>query len=53
MQVASQHIKFQNSHNVKAKFDIIQLDQLLNRTDLDHNPCELHLVEFYIILIHD
>ena len=22
----------------------------MNREDLDHNPCELHLVEFYIII---
>jgi len=50
MNITSQHIKFQNSNNPNAKFDIVSLEPLLNRTNLDHNPCEIHLVEFYIII---
>jgi len=44
------HIKFQNSQNPNAKFDIINLDDLFNRIELDHSPYQQHLVEFYIII---
>lgn len=44
------HIKFQNSQNPTAEFDVIKLEELFNRKDLDHSLYELHLVEFYIII---
>ena len=46
-----QNIKFQNSQNPSAAFDIIQLEELLLRTDLDHSPLDLHRVEFYIMIL--
>lgn len=45
------HIKFENSQNPQAEFDIIKLEELFNRKDLDHSPYGLHLVEFYIIIL--
>ena len=45
------HIKFQNQQNPNADFDIIQLEELFRRKDLDHSPEKLHLVEFYIIIL--
>lgn len=44
------HIKFHNNRNPLAKFDIIQLQELFARQDLDHSPYQHHLVEFYMIL---
>lgn len=44
------HIKFQNRQNPHAKFDLVRLEELFQRTDLDHYPDQIHLVEFYIIL---
>lgn len=44
------HLKFENQQNPKAEFDIIQLEDLYQRTDLEHSPFQLHLVEFYIII---
>lgn len=44
-------VKFKNSQNPKASFDIIQLEFLLTNKELDHSPFQLHLVEFYLVLI--
>lgn len=45
------HIKFSNSQNPKARFDIIKIEDLLGRADLDHSPFKLHLVEFYLVIL--
>jgi AraC-like DNA-binding protein len=45
------HVKFQNSQNPNAGFDVISLEELYTRTDLEHSPYELHLVEFYMIIL--
>lgn len=45
------HIKFENSQNPLAEFDLLRLEELTNRTNLDHSLYELHLVEFYMIII--
>lgn len=34
-----------------AKFDIIKLEELYDRSDLNHSPYELHLVAFYMIIL--
>ncbi len=44
------HISFQNTQNPKAGFDILSLESLSGRKDLDHSPFEPHLVEFYLLL---
>ncbi len=44
------HIEFRNHYNPKAKFDFVRLGKVLNRTDLNHDPCQHHLVDFYIII---
>ncbi len=44
------HIKFNNQQNPNAAFDIIRIKDLLGRTDLNHSPEDLHLVEFYMII---
>lgn len=45
------HIKFQNQQNPDATFDMIDLNEMFHRKDLKHSPFELHLVEFYLILV--
>lgn len=45
------HIKFQNQQNPYADFDLINIEELLKRTDLNHSPFQLHLVEFYIMIL--
>ena len=45
------HIKFENQQNPKAEFDIIRLENLTKRENLSHSPFELHLVEFFIIIL--
>jgi AraC family transcriptional activator of pobA len=48
------HIKFENSQNPNSEFDIIKLEDIYTRKDLNHSPFQLHLVEFYMmILIED
>ena len=44
------HIKFKNSQNPSATFDLVKLKDLFGKTYSDHSPYDLHLVEFYIIL---
>lgn len=44
------HIKFENQQNPNAEFDLIRLEDLFARTDLDHSIYKLHLVEFYILI---
>ncbi len=45
------HIKFENRHNPQAGFDLLNLEDLQRRTDLDHSPFQLHLVAFYMIIL--
>lgn len=45
------HVKFKNGQNPKAAFDVVSLEELLARRDLEHSPYQLHVVEFYIILL--
>ena len=47
----TQHIKFHNQQNPHAGLDILQLENLLVRQNLDHSPLDLHLVEFYMIIL--
>lgn len=50
MKVNPEHIKFRNSYNPNAEFDIISIEELFGRKDISHSPYELHLVEFYMII---
>ncbi len=45
------HIKFENQQRPRAGFDMLPLKSVFTRTDLDHDPTEYHLVEFYILII--
>ncbi|MEL7532215.1 MAG: helix-turn-helix transcriptional regulator [Bacteroidota bacterium] len=45
------HIKFRNSRNPDAAFEIVPLETLFTRTDLNHSPFKPHLVEFYLIIM--
>ncbi len=45
------HIKFENSRNPQAEFDILKLEELFGKKYLDHSPYQLHLVEFYVIIL--
>lgn len=47
------HIKFQNQQNSNAQFDIFRLEDLLQRTDLNHSIFINHNVEFYILLFFE
>ena len=43
-------IEFQNQQNPVAGFDLIRLEELFQREDLDHHITELHRVAFFIII---
>lgn len=45
------HIKFQNHQNPYAAFDLVKLKYLFQRKKLDHSPFQLHIVEFYVIVL--
>ncbi len=45
------HIQFVNRQNPKAELDILVLEHLLSRKYKDHSPFNLHLVEFYLIIL--
>ncbi len=49
MEETIKHIKFDNKTNPKSYFDIIRIEELLQRK-LDHNICTNHIVKFYIIV---
>lgn len=44
------HIKFDNRQFPKVQFDLVQLDGLIRRPNLNHKPTQLHKVDFFIIL---
>lgn len=44
-------IKFNNQVNPNSAFDMMKLEELLRRTDLDHNIEQLHKVEFFMLLL--
>lgn len=46
----TKHIKFDNQQNEKAEFDIIKLEKLYVRKNLDHSIEANHKVEFYVLL---
>ncbi|MFK8054767.1 MAG: AraC family transcriptional regulator [Saprospiraceae bacterium] len=48
-----EHIKFTNQQNPTAQFDLINLEDLFERKFEDHSPDELHIVEFYLIILID
>jgi len=50
METQPKHIKFKNRQNSNAQFDIIRIEELLQRPNLDHSIDILHKVEFYILL---
>ena len=45
------NIKFRNAQRPGESFDLIRLEDLYSRTNLDHSPFEFHRVEFFIILL--
>ena len=45
------HIKFQNRTNPGSGFDLVRLEELVQRAGMDHSPFQLHRVEFYLILL--
>ena len=50
MKNKAKKIKFTNHQNPNSQFDLIRLEELFLRKNLDHSPDNLHRVEFYIIL---
>lgn len=46
-------IKFQNRQNPQAEFDMIDLGEIFHRKDLNHSPFDLHLVNFYLIVLFE
>ena len=53
MQDDTLHVEFKNRNNPKAEFDLLRFENLLNRSDLNHDPCTLHLVEFYLMIFFE
>jgi len=50
MKETIQHIKFDNRTNPKSYFEVVQIEELLNRR-LDHDIYNNHIVKFYIIFV--
>ena len=50
MQEEPFHIKFRNLRNPRSDFDLLQLENLFRRKDLDHSLEELHVVDFYMLI---
>ncbi len=50
MKEKTKHIRFINHQNPGSQFDLISLEELFLRKNLDHSPEALHRVEFYVIL---
>ena len=44
-------IKFENRVNPHSAFDLLKLEELFQRRSLDHDPKQLHKVEFFIIML--
>lgn len=53
MKKETKNIKFINHQNPSSQFDLIKLEELFMRKNLDHSPEALHQVEFYIILFFE
>ncbi len=51
MQENLEHIKFKNRLNRNSTFDLVKLEELFNQPNIKHPPNELHVVEFYILLL--
>lgn len=51
MNLPPKQISFQNSQNPKAAFDLIRLEDVQRRKDMDHSPFKLHLVQFYLVIL--
>ena len=49
--IKAKHVKFQNSQLPRSGFDMIKLQTLYQRVDLDHSISDNHIVEFYILLL--
>lgn len=50
MTIELDHIQFKNQNNPQSGFDLLSLQDLFSRSDLDTPIDTLHLVEFYIII---
>jgi AraC-like DNA-binding protein len=50
MKTVPKNIKFKNTQNSNTQFDIIKLEDLYQRTDLNHSIEDHHKVEFFILL---
>ena len=44
------HIKFENQQNEKSQFDIVKLEELFLKKNLDHSIEKHHKVNFFVIL---
>ncbi len=45
------NITFDRTRNPGIEFDLIPLEQIYTRQDLDHDPKQLHRVEFYLLVL--
>ncbi len=51
MLINPEQVKFQNKQNPDAEFDILRLEEIYDRKDIDHNLYQLHRLEFYLLLL--
>lgn len=45
------NLKFDNNQKPRAQFDILSIQDILQREHEDHSPFELHTVDFYLIIL--
>lgn len=44
------NVQFKNRQNPNAQFDLVKLESLFSRKDLNHSPLKIHIAGFYILL---
>lgn len=44
-------VAFENKQQPSAGFDLIRLESLFDKNDLDHSPFDFHLVRFFLIIV--
>ena len=50
MKENSLRVDFVNKTNPHSGFDLIKLSDFIDNMDLNHDPYEIHLVEFYVVI---
>ena len=51
MKTDFEQVKFRNSKYPGTAFEVLPLEEVLHRNDMDHNHLALHRIEFYVMIL--